>query len=56
MEKINGQELKPFYNFYTITINKDNNIKDNFFIELETLTKKVKSKKQGIWLKIDESI
>lgn len=56
MENINGHQLLPIFNFYNIMINKDNNIKPNFDKELETLSKKVKSTRKGIWLKIEESI
>jgi hypothetical protein len=58
METFNGQQLTPVFNFYTIVITKNNKDvnKDNFSLELETLTKKVKSTKKGIWLKIDETI
>jgi len=56
MEEINGQKVTPVFNFYNIIINKQNTIKSSFDIELDTLVKKVKSTKKGIWLKIDESI
>jgi len=58
MEIFNGNQLSPVFNFYTIVISKNSKDvnKDNFFIELEALTKKVKSTKKGIWLKIDENI
>ena len=58
METFNGIQLKPVFNFYTISISKNTKDinKDNFFIELEALTKKVKSTKKGIWLKIDENV
>jgi len=56
METINGNQLTPYFNFYTIVINKQNTIKPAFFAELENLVIKVNKSKKGIWLKIDESI
>ena len=58
MEIFNGTQLTPVFNFYTIIITKNTkNINtDRFFLDLEGLTKKVKSTKKGIWLKIDGSI
>jgi hypothetical protein len=58
METFNGTKLTPVFNFYTIVITKNTKDvnKEHFFLELEALTKKVKSTKKGIWFKIDESI
>ena len=58
MEIINGKSISPVFNFYNIVISKDTKDinKDHFFNELEALTKKVKSSKKGIWLKIEETI
>jgi hypothetical protein len=58
METFNGIQLTPVFHFYTIIINKDtkNINKDKFFLELEEFTKKVKSTKKGLWLRIEESI
>ena len=58
METFNGNQLSPVFNFYTISINKNTKDinKDNFFIELTALTKKIKSTKKGIWLRIDENV
>ena len=58
MEIFNGQQLTPVYNFYTIIITKttkDIN-SDKFCDELLALTKKIKSTRKGIWLKIDEPV
>lgn len=58
METFNGIQITPVFNFYTIVITKNTKDvnKDKFFLELEYLTKKVKSTKKGIWLRIEESI
>jgi hypothetical protein len=58
METFNGVQLTPVFNFYTIVISKNSKdiTKEHFFLELEALTKKVKSTKKGLWLRIEESI